>query len=95
MTMRANISELDAMLNDLNQGTYNKSMHTGHTLQANDYFSDFEENTSYSALPTNYGGHDSKWSYMIYDEIIFDNDKIIKMNIERCNDPIFMFYFNI
>ena len=63
MTMRANISELDAMLNDLNQGTYNKSMHTGHSLQANDYFSDFEENTSYSALPTNYGVHDSKSSH--------------------------------
>ena len=58
VTMRANISELDAMLNDLNEGTYSKSMHTGHTLQANDYFSDFEENTSYSALPTNYSAHD-------------------------------------
>ena len=62
MTMRANISELDAMLSDLNEGKYNKGMHTGHTLQPNDYFSDFDENTSYSALPTNYTPHDSKLS---------------------------------
>jgi len=60
VTMRANISELDAMLNDLNEGKYNKGMHSGHTLQPNDYFSDFEENTSYSALPTNYSAHDGK-----------------------------------
>jgi hypothetical protein len=58
--MRANISELDAMLNDLNEGKYSKSLHTGHTLQTNDYFSDFEENTSYSALPTNYAEHDDE-----------------------------------
>lgn len=60
MTMRANISELDAMLSDLNEGKYNKGMHTGHTLQPNDYFSDFDENTSYSALPTNYTPHDNE-----------------------------------
>ena len=58
VTMRSNINELDAMLLDLNEGTYNKGMHTAHTLQSNDYFSDFEENTSYSALPTNYTAHD-------------------------------------
>ena len=72
MTMRANISELDAMLNDLNQGTYNKSMHNGHSLQANDYFSDFEENTSYSALPTNYGAHDSKSSHNLIHKDVID-----------------------
>jgi hypothetical protein len=54
VTMRENMSELDAMLLDLNKGKYNKELHTGHNLQPNDYFSDFEENTSYSALPTNY-----------------------------------------
>jgi len=54
VTMRANINELDAMLHDLSKGKYNKEHHTGHSLQPPDYFSDFEENTSYSALPTNY-----------------------------------------
>ena len=60
VTMRANISDLDAMLSDLNEGKYNKGVHNGHTLQPNDYFSDFEDNTSYSALPTNYSAHDGK-----------------------------------
>ena len=85
MTMRANISELDAMLNDLNEGTYSKSMHTGHTLQANDYFSDFEENTSYSALPTNYSAHDGnscricKHFFIILNLLLIDTEyKVIK-----------------
>ena len=85
VTMRANISELDAMLNDLNEGTYSKSMHTGHTLQANDYFSDFEENTSYSALPTNYSAHDGnsrricRKFFIILNLLLIDTiDKLIK-----------------
>ena len=53
VTMRSNMNELDAMLHDLSKGKYNKEQHTGHALQQMDYFSDFEENTSYSALPTN------------------------------------------
>ena len=53
VTMRSNMNELDAMLHDLSKGKYNKEQHTGHALQQMDYFSDFEETTSYSALPTN------------------------------------------